>query len=140
MFKVLSTDQNVTNKMLSPCAKDNLVFAAIGIAVVVVIALISYIGGRPRFSNAYQNRVRQLARDTLRYISMSEQDKDDATALAHATYAHAYWTILRSYASDRDIATIAKIQVHEVHDMVNTRQHACLVKLTKSNSIAKYVA
>jgi hypothetical protein len=126
--------------MLSSCAKDNLVFAAIGIAVVIVIALISYIGGRPRFSNAYQNRVRQLARDTLRYISMSEQDKDEATALVHATYAHAYWTILRSYASDRDISTIAKIQVHEVHDLVNTRQHACLVKVSKADNVSKYVA
>lgn len=126
--------------MLSACAKDNLVFAAIGIAVVILISLISYIGGRPRFSNAYQNRVRQLARDTLRYINMSEQDKDDATALVHATYAHAYWTILRSYASDRDISSIAKIQVHEVHDLVNTRHHACLVKFSKSDNVSKYVA
>jgi len=126
--------------MLSACARDNLIFAGIGIAVVVLIALVSYVGGRPRFSNGYQNRVKQLARDTLRYVHTSEQDNDPVTALVHATYASAYWTMLRSYASDRDIATIAKIKVHEVHDAVNNRQHAAIVKLSKNDNSAKFVA
>lgn len=116
--------------MLSACARDNLIFAAIGIVVVIVIAFVSYIGGRPRFSNGYQNRVRQLARDAARYLSMSEQDSDDAMALVHATYAHATWNFLRSYASDRDINSIAKVKVHELHDLINNRQHTCMVKLS----------
>lgn len=112
--------------------KDNLLFVGIVVALVGLVALLSYLGSKPRFSTTFQDKVRELVRESTRWSATAEQDNNAALALSHATYGAAYLKVARSLASDRDLENVTRVNVTELSDIVNNREQRALGEVMAS--------
>lgn len=114
--------------LLSPCARDNLIFGSIALGLIVFIIAISFAFRRKQgYSRQYQQFIRDTVRDASFHRAAGEQSRSPAIALTESTQAATRIAVIRMLASEEDIAQMTR--------MKNFGEFAERVKFQQSEAI-----
>ena len=68
---------------------------------------------------------------TVKWLSLSSQDKNASTSLQHATYAMAYLNAARHVASDTVLERLSGLDIHKLSRSIDVQQQAKAKDLNK---------
>jgi hypothetical protein len=109
---------------LTPSAARTLKWAAVAVAVVVILALVARLAGAGarRYSPRFVHDVRSLVRNAAQWSTTAAQDSNPLLALLHANTALSYAHVARRLVPAGDAERVADVNLDELVQVLEEQQ------------------